>query len=123
MRAVLPGKPQARLQAVCVGYWDGRQLAVSRTPDYAELCLIICPSQAYITGNAFVVLEPPTTLLQTVYDEDPSFLIAIAFDEATGKIATCTERSVRIYQPYGQNEEALKVCRDSAPRNNFSDTC
>ncbi|OBT85323.1 hypothetical protein VE02_05973 [Pseudogymnoascus sp. 03VT05] len=90
MRAVLPGKPQARLQAVCTGYLDGRQLV------------------AYITGNAFVVLEPPTTLLQTVYDEDPSFLIAIAFDEATGKIATCTERSVRIYQPYGQNEEALK---------------
>ncbi|KFY65385.1 hypothetical protein V496_02616 [Pseudogymnoascus sp. VKM F-4515 (FW-2607)] len=90
MSAVLPGKPQARLQAVCIGHWGGRQLA------------------AYITGNAFVVLEPPTTLLQTVYDEDSSFLIAIAFDEATGKIATCTERSVRIYQPYGQNEEALK---------------
>ncbi|KFX96352.1 hypothetical protein O988_05364 [Pseudogymnoascus sp. VKM F-3808] len=90
MRAVLPGKPQARLQAICIGHWDGRQLA------------------AYITGNAFVVLEPPTTLIQTVYDEDPSFLIAIAFDEATGKIATCTERSVRIYQPYGQNEGALK---------------
>lgn len=56
-----------------------------------------------------MVFEPPTTLLQTVYDEDPSFLTAIAFDEFTGKIATCTERIVRIYRPYGQNEEALKV--------------
>jgi hypothetical protein len=82
-----------------------------------------CPSQAYITGNAFVVLEPPTTLLQTVYDEDPSFLTAIAFDEATGKIATCTERSVRIYRPYGQNEEALKVSRDSTPNNDISNCC
>jgi hypothetical protein len=67
-------------------------------------------SQAYITGNAFVVLENPTAPLQTVYDEDTSFLVAIAIDEATGKIATCTENAVRVYSPYGQDEGALKVC-------------
>jgi WD40 repeat protein len=49
------------------------------------------------------------------------FLTAIAFDEATGKIATCTERSVRIYRPYGQNEEALRVSCDSTPKNDLSD--
>ena len=29
MRAVLPGKPRAKLQAVCTGYWDSRRLIVS----------------------------------------------------------------------------------------------
>lgn len=28
MRAVLPGKPRAKLQAVCTGCWDGRRLIV-----------------------------------------------------------------------------------------------
>ena len=28
MRAVLPGKPRAKLQAVCTGCWEGRRLIV-----------------------------------------------------------------------------------------------
>jgi hypothetical protein len=31
MRAVLPGKPRAKLQAVCTGCWEGRRLIV-RSP-------------------------------------------------------------------------------------------
>lgn len=56
-----------------------------------------------------------------MYDEDASFLAAIAIDEATGKIATCTERNVRIYKPYGQNEGALKVSRYLPSRMELSD--
>jgi len=32
MRAVLPGKPRAKLQAVCTGCWDSRRLIVSYIP-------------------------------------------------------------------------------------------
>lgn len=28
MRAVLPGKPQARLQTVCTAQWEGQRLVV-----------------------------------------------------------------------------------------------
>jgi hypothetical protein len=65
--------------------------------------------QAYITGNAFVILDSADTILQTIYDDDDGVLEAIAIDEASGKIATCTGVHVRIYKPYGQVEDALKV--------------
>ncbi|KAK0107758.1 regulator of (H+)-ATPase in vacuolar membrane, variant 2 [Cadophora gregata f. sp. sojae] len=90
MRAVLPGKPQAKLQAVCTGYWNGRRLI------------------AYITGNAFVVLTAPDSILQTIYDDDEEDLEAIAIDEASGKIVTCAGTIIRVYKPYGQGEDALK---------------
>jgi len=28
MRAVLPGKPQARLQTICIAQWEGQRLVV-----------------------------------------------------------------------------------------------
>ncbi|KAL3421053.1 WD repeat-containing protein [Phlyctema vagabunda] len=90
MRAVLPGKAQAKLQAVCTGYWESRRLI------------------AYITGNAFVILTGADIILQTIYDDDDTHLGGIAFDEASGKIAICAGSSVRIYKPYGQWEDALK---------------
>jgi hypothetical protein len=49
------------------------------------------------------------SILQTIYDDDDDQLIAIALDEATGKIATCAKSNVRVYKPYGQGENALKV--------------
>ena len=67
-------------------------------------------SQTYITGNAFSILGDPDTLLQTVYDDDEEPLQAIALDEASGKIAVCTHRAVRIYKPFGHQEDALRVC-------------
>ncbi|KAM0391607.1 hypothetical protein ACHAQC_006401 [Fusarium culmorum] len=44
----------------------------------------------------------------TVYDEGEQTLEAIAFDEATGKIATCTLTQVRVYKPLGSREDTLK---------------
>ncbi len=72
-------------------------------------------NKAYISGNAFSILTGPETLLQTVYDDDVSPLQAIAFDEASGWIATCTGDVVRLYQPFGQHEDALKVCHTHSP--------
>ncbi|CZS96032.1 related to RAV1-similarity to Drosophila DmX gene [Rhynchosporium graminicola] len=90
MRAVLPGKPRAKLQAVCTAYWNDKRLI------------------AYITGNAFVILTGPDSVLQTIYDDDEDHLEAIAIDETSGKIATCAGYDVRIYKPYGEGEDALK---------------
>ena len=66
-------------------------------------------TQAYITGNAFSILGEPDTLVQTVYDDDEQPLEAIALDEASGKIAVCTHDAVRIYKPFGLEDDALKV--------------
>ena len=69
----------------------------------------MCFSQTYITGNAFSILGEPDTLIQTIYDDGEDTLQAIAFDEATGKIAVSTHRNVRIYKPFGWEENALRV--------------
>ncbi|KAB5528187.1 RAVE protein 1 C terminal-domain-containing protein [Coniochaeta sp. 2T2.1] len=90
MKAVLPGKPQSRLQALSTGYWASRRITI------------------YITGNGFAILAGPEKLIQTVYDDNEDPLDAIVFDEATGKIAVCTNSSVRIYRPFGLEDDALK---------------
>lgn len=65
--------------------------------------------QVYITGSAFTILGDSDTIVQTIYDDDPTYLQAVAFDESSGKIATCTASTVRIYKPFGRSEDALKV--------------
>ncbi len=80
--------------------------------------LLTSTTQAYITGNAFVVLTGPESILQTIYDDDEEDLEAIAIDESSGKIATCTTTSVRVYKPYGQGEDALKV-RSQVPELSY----
>ncbi|KAJ8123384.1 hypothetical protein ONZ43_g656 [Nemania bipapillata] len=90
MKAVLPGKPEASLQAVSTGYWDGKRIIV------------------YITGNALSILSDPGTILHTIYDDDPRRLEAVAFDESSGKIAACTAEAVRIYRPLGHAHDSLK---------------
>ncbi|KAL1881971.1 hypothetical protein VTK73DRAFT_3300 [Phialemonium thermophilum] len=92
MKAVLPGKPEPRLQALSTGYWNSRRIT------------------AYITGNAFAILTDPDTLVQTIYDDDDEAppLEAISLDEATGKIAVSTRDTIRIYKPFGLEENALK---------------
>lgn len=47
--------------------------------------------------------------MQTIYDDTEEQLEAIAVDEASGKIATCTGSTIRVYKPYGQEEDALQV--------------
>lgn len=118
MKAVLPGLPLAKFQAVCTGVWNDRRLVVGWPSQH--LCATSAESsglkhnfandlQAYITGNAFVILTGHDSILQTIYDDDDDRLEAIAIDEASGKIATCTGSSVRVYKPYGHGEDALKV--------------
>lgn len=55
------------------------------------------------------MLTGPDSILQTIYDDDEEPLEAIALDAASGKIATCSGANVRVYKPYGQGEDALKV--------------
>ncbi|KAM0245861.1 hypothetical protein ACHAQJ_010433 [Trichoderma viride] len=91
MSIVLPGKPQSRLQGLAIAYWNNLHL------------------NAYITGNAFTILDGLQTIIQTIYDENDEPLQAIAIDELTGKIATSTATQVRIYKPLGGlQEDALK---------------
>ncbi|KAI0401415.1 WD repeat domain-containing protein [Xylaria palmicola] len=91
MRGVLPGQPEASLQAISTGYWDGRRIIV------------------YITGNGLAILSDPDTVLQTIYDDDSRPLEAVAFDEVSGKIAASTAETVRIYRPLGRTHDSLKV--------------
>jgi hypothetical protein len=91
MKAVLPGKPEASLQAISTGYWDDKRIIV------------------YITGNALSILSNPGTILHTIYDDDSRNLEAVAFDESSGKIAACTAEAVRIYRPLGHAHDSLKV--------------
>ncbi|RYO95394.1 hypothetical protein DL764_007712 [Monosporascus ibericus] len=96
MKAVLPGRPEARLQALATGYWDGRRIIV------------------YITGNALAILSDPDTIVQTIYDDDDRKLEAIAFDESSGKIAACTGATVRVYRPIEAGDDALKWALQTA---------
>ncbi|KAI6086637.1 regulator of V-ATPase in vacuolar membrane protein [Hypoxylon rubiginosum] len=87
MKAVLPGQPEARLQAVSTGFWDGKRVIV------------------YITGNALAILSDPETILQTIYDDDERNLDAVSFDESSGKIAACADATVRIYRPLSRGDD------------------
>lgn len=78
--------------------------------DWARLTETVAHHQAYISGSAFTVLEGSRTILQTVYDDDVDHgLEAIAIDEASGKIATCTAVQARVYRPLGVGDGNLKV--------------
>ncbi|CAL5871667.1 uncharacterized protein PFLUO_LOCUS5920 [Penicillium psychrofluorescens] len=90
MRAVLPGRPPAKLWSFSTALWDGLRVV------------------AYISGHALVILGGPQTLLQTIYVDDTDSLEAVAFDEATGNIAVCGGPDVFVYQPYGLKGETLK---------------
>ncbi|KAI9809213.1 MAG: hypothetical protein M1825_002504 [Sarcosagium campestre] len=96
MRAVLPGKPSPKLQAVCTGQWAGHRLI------------------AYISGNALVILSGPDSLLQTIYRDEPDQLQSVALDEASGKLATCSKSILCTYRPYGEDECALKWSLEEA---------
>ena len=65
--------------------------------------------KVYISGSALVILGGPHELLQTIYHDENLALDAVAIDEATGKIATCSFNEVTIYKPYGREEGVLKV--------------
>ena len=64
--------------------------------------------QAYVSGNAIVILDAPDHVLQTTYQELPDELVAIIFDEISGKIAAASASTVHVYKPYGHDEGALR---------------
>ncbi|KAL4956308.1 RAVE protein 1 C terminal-domain-containing protein [Aspergillus filifer] len=90
MRAVLPGRPPAKLQSFGTALWDGLRVTV------------------YISGQALVILGGPHKLLQTIYVDDTSALEAVSIDEASGKIGVCGGPFIFVYQPYGIRDETLK---------------
>ncbi|KAJ4371209.1 regulator of (H+)-ATPase in vacuolar membrane [Neocucurbitaria cava] len=90
MRGILPGRPQAKLQAVAHGLWEDIQII------------------AYISGNALIILDRPNHVVQTIYIDEEFELEAVALDQSTGKIAACSTRNIYIYRPYGQDEGAVK---------------
>ncbi|KAI6249360.1 Regulator of V-ATPase in vacuolar membrane protein 1 [Erysiphe necator] len=87
MHCMLPGNPIPVTQAICTGFWDGKQFIT------------------YITGTAIVILTTPQILWQVIYDDSEEQLEAISFDEITGKIVVCARYQIRIYKPYGQGRE------------------
>jgi hypothetical protein len=107
MKAVLPGKPEARLQALSTGAWNGRRIIVRPRGLVETFAADFC--QAYVTGNGLAILSDHESLLQTIYDDDTQPLEAVAVDEVSGKIAVCTNAAVRVYSPLGEEEHDLRV--------------
>lgn len=62
-----------------------------------------------------MILSGPTDLVQTLYLEDCSTLVAVDIDETTGKIATASPTNVYVCRPYGKEEGLLKVTTLSPP--------
>ncbi|KAI4716378.1 hypothetical protein E4T48_07421 [Aureobasidium sp. EXF-10727] len=82
MQAILPGRPQAQLQAVSTGVFEGQT--------------VIC----YISGSALIICNGPDSLLQTIYHDDlvpPSALVAVSYDYRSAKIAAASNDNVYIY--------------------------
>jgi WD40 repeat protein len=82
MQAILPGRPQAQLQAISTGVFEGQT--------------VIC----YISGSALIICNGPDSLLQTIYHDDllsPSALVAVSYDPRSAKIATASNDNVYLY--------------------------
>jgi hypothetical protein len=82
MQAILPGRPQAQLQGVSTGVFEGQT--------------VIC----YISGSALIICNGPDSLLQTIYHDDllpPSALVAVSYDHRSAKIATASNDNVYLY--------------------------
>ncbi|KIV94793.1 hypothetical protein PV10_02525 [Exophiala mesophila] len=90
MRAILPGRPQSKRQALSTAHWDGLRLVT------------------YISGNAAVILTGPQTILQTIYVDSVEDLVAVTIDESSGRIALCDEDNVYIYKPLGREDGVLR---------------
>ncbi|KJZ72049.1 hypothetical protein HIM_08610 [Hirsutella minnesotensis 3608] len=94
MISVLPGEPRSRLQGLTTGYWNEGHY------------------NAYISGSAFAILQSQT-IVQTIYDDTEDQLQAIAFDEVSGKIATCTLKEARVYKPLRYDDGSVKWSQQS----------
>lgn len=68
-------------------------------------------SQAYISGNALVILGGPRHIIQTTYNEDEDDLVSVVLDEPSGKIAVASKKAAYVYKPYGLDIGQPKVRR------------
>lgn len=57
--------------------------------------------QAYISGNALIILGGPRHIIQTIYTEDEGNLVSVVLDEPSGKIATASAKAIYVYKPHG----------------------
>ncbi|RMZ80105.1 hypothetical protein DV737_g3178, partial [Chaetothyriales sp. CBS 132003] len=89
MRAILPGRPRSKRQAISTAHWDGRRLV------------------AYISGNAAIIATGPKHIVQTLYINTEASLNAIAIEESSGQVAACGGKNVYIYRPIGSDEDVL----------------
>ncbi|KAF4554481.1 putative RAVE protein 1 [Elsinoe fawcettii] len=92
MQSILPGQPQAELQALDYGYHEG-QLVV-----------------AYISGSSIVLLNGPQSPLQTIHTDESleDDLVVVRYHQTTSKIATASKSRVYIY---GLREEIKGTLR------------
>lgn len=65
--------------------------------------------QAYVSGNAVVILKGPQEILQTIHVDEVDDLEAVTIDEGSGRIAVCSQEQVYIYGPIGRDAGVLKV--------------
>ncbi|KAI9716290.1 MAG: regulator of (H+)-ATPase in vacuolar membrane [Chrysothrix sp. TS-e1954] len=90
MKAVFPGRPQAKLQAVDTTVWQGHHLL------------------AYVSSNALVILTGPNALVQSISHDNDRELTAVAIDAVSGKIAVSSREEAHIYRPIGHEVGTLK---------------
>ena len=110
MRAILPGRPPPKQQALCTALWDGLRIIVSTLSElHQQRTDATRPAQAYVSGTAVVILGGPQEILQTIYIDDVESLEAITIEETFGTIAVCGGQNVYIYEPFGRAEDVLKV--------------
>lgn len=65
--------------------------------------------QAYVSGNAVIILKGPQEILQTIHVDEVDELEAVTIEESSGRVAICSKEQVFIYGPIGRDEGLLKV--------------
>ncbi|EDN09524.1 conserved hypothetical protein [Histoplasma mississippiense (nom. inval.)] len=94
MRALLPGRPPAKLQALSIALWSNIRIV------------------SYITGHALVILSGPHKLLQTIYLDDAEPSDSVLIDEASGRIAVAGGPDISVFKPccVGDNTWKWSLC-------------
>ncbi|QSS60116.1 WD domain-containing protein [Histoplasma capsulatum] len=91
MRALLPGRPPAKLQALSIALWSNIRIV------------------SYITGHALVILSGPHKLLQTIYLDDAEPSDSVLIDEASGRIAVAGGPDISVFKPCCVGDNTWKV--------------
>lgn len=124
MRRVLPGKPQAKLQAFDSVSWNDSRITVRFPANCSfentrrEASLIFW--QTYVSGASLIVLKGPHQLLQTLIPrQDGPDLTAVAVDPVSGKIATLDGAVAYIFHPLPGDKANPKVSSQSSTQSSI----